>query len=87
MQFGLLADRDRRLGSRMQAGAARGTAGAAGGDHVYEYDSVSNQMRGMYSSGGMATLGSRKMSSSRDKDVFQLPDSSRSPSRHQRISK
>lgn len=77
------ADRDRRLASRIP----RGATGASGGDHVYEYDSVSNQMRGMYSSGGLATLGSRKMSSSRDKDVFQLPESSRSPSRHQRIAK
>ena len=78
----LTADRDRRLSSRIPRGAA------ATGDHVLDYDSMhsSNQMRGMYSSAGVATLGSRKMSS-RDKDAFQLPESSRSPSRHQRITK
>ena len=71
----------------MQTGGTRGTAGATGGEHMFEYNFMSYPVKGNYSSGGMATLGSRKMSSSRDKDVSQLPDSSRSPSRHQKVAK
>lgn len=79
----LAADRDRRLATRIPKGAT------AGGDPVLDYDSMhsSSQMRGLYTGTGMAPLGTRKMSSSRDKDAFPLPESTRSPSRHQRITK